>query len=104
MARHRFFSAEDIDGGGLGDGTTRAKLLQALVQNTLEQTVLAVIAYGAWLYLAAPGAGAVVSLCVASFSLGRLLFSRDQEGNIAAAGQVGRNSAHIVSMMPDSTR
>lgn len=71
LARHRFFSDEDID-GVLGAGTVHARILQSLVQNTLEQTVLAVVAYGAWLLTGAPIATAWIA--VACFSVGRLLF------------------------------
>jgi hypothetical protein len=74
LAGHRFFSPADIDGGGLGEGTARAKLLQSLIQNTLEQLVLALPAWGAWLWLAPPAAGGRVLLCAAAFALGRLLF------------------------------
>src|SRR5438128_2262774 len=45
LAKHRFTTPQDIDGGGLTEGTERAKLLQALLQNTLEQTVLAIPVY-----------------------------------------------------------
>ena len=45
LAQHRFLSADDIDGSGLSEGTPRAKLLQALLQNTLEQLTLAVCVY-----------------------------------------------------------
>ncbi len=48
LARHRFFSPEDIDGGGLSRGTETASVLQATLQNTLEQTVLAVLMHLAW--------------------------------------------------------
>jgi hypothetical protein len=74
LARHRFFSDDDID-GALGRGTTRAAVLQSLVQNTLEQTLLAVVAYGAWLF-AAPSAAPVGTawIAVGCFSAGRLLF------------------------------
>jgi hypothetical protein len=48
LARHRFFSADDIDGAALTEATPKARVLQALIQNTLEQTVLAAAAYGAW--------------------------------------------------------
>src|SRR3954464_2125424 len=41
LARHRFFTPEDIDGGGLTKGTPQAQVLQSTLQNTLEQTVLA---------------------------------------------------------------
>src|SRR5262245_7623252 len=43
VANHRFFTPEDIDGSGLTKGTPWARLLQARLQNTLEQTVLAVL-------------------------------------------------------------
>ena len=36
LARHRFFTPEDIDGGGLSAGTAQARVLQSLLQNTLE--------------------------------------------------------------------
>jgi MAPEG family len=71
LARHRFFSDDDID-GSLGAGTARAAILQSLVQNTLEQTLLAVVAYGAWLLSAAPVGAAWAA--VGCFSAGRLLF------------------------------
>ena len=31
LARHRFFTPDDIDGAGLTEGTVKAKLLQALL-------------------------------------------------------------------------
>lgn len=74
LARHRFFTAADIDGGGLGEATSTARLLQALIQNTLEQAMLAIPAYGAWLWLAPAPRGGLVILCAALFALGRLLF------------------------------
>jgi hypothetical protein len=45
LAKHRFFTPEDIDGGGLTMGSDRAKLLQSILQNTLEQSVLAAFVY-----------------------------------------------------------
>ena len=74
LAGHRFFTPEDIDGGGLSDGTPKAKLLQSLIQNTLEQVVLAVIAYGAWLRLMPGERAGLVIVCAIMFSIGRLLF------------------------------
>jgi uncharacterized MAPEG superfamily protein len=74
LARHRFFSAPDIDAAGLTEASSGAKRLQALTQNTLEQTALAVVAYALWL-IAAPTPGPLtVVLCAAIFSCGRLLF------------------------------
>jgi hypothetical protein len=48
LAHHRFVTPEDIDGGGMTGGTPRARLLQAELQNTVEQTVLAVPIYLGW--------------------------------------------------------
>lgn len=74
LARHRFFSDDDID-GALGPGTVRADILQSLVQNTLEQTVLAAVAYGVWLLVPRPDAPiATAWIAVGCFSVGRLLF------------------------------
>jgi hypothetical protein len=74
LARHRFVSPGDIGGGGLAEGSSTARLLQSLIQNTLEQVVLAIPAWGAWLWLAPPGRRGLVILCAGLFSLGRLLF------------------------------
>ena len=48
LAQHRFFTPEDIDGSALTSGTDKAKLLQSLLQNTLEQFCIALGAYSAW--------------------------------------------------------
>ncbi|MEA3017607.1 MAG: hypothetical protein QOI38_2329 [Sphingomonadales bacterium] len=74
LAGHRFFTPEDIDGGGMSGNTPRAALLQALIQNTLEQTVLAIIAWGAWLWLGPTERGGLVIVFVLAFAAGRLLF------------------------------
>jgi hypothetical protein len=74
MARHRFFSPQDIDGSALSGGTGTAVLLQSLLQNTLEQAVLALFTYASWCLLvpsvllpAAPAAGVL-------FFIGRVMF------------------------------
>ena len=74
LARERFFSADDIDAAVGPGGSNRARVLQALIQNTLEQTVLAALAYGAWIWLASPAAAGVVVRCAGLFVAGRLLF------------------------------
>jgi hypothetical protein len=74
LAKHRFFTPSDIDGSGLTPGSERAKLLQALLQNTLEQTTLAVLAYLAWT-LRMPGTWlSVVPMASVAFCVGRVLF------------------------------
>jgi hypothetical protein len=74
LAKHRFFSFEDIDGSALGAGTEQAKLLQALLQNTLEQTSLAVPVYLAALFSAPVPIRAAVPACACAFLVGRMLF------------------------------
>lgn len=84
LASHRFRSPQDIDGSGLVPGTDRAHLLQALLQNTLEQSALTLGVYAAWA-LVAPARG-VVLLPVAAvlFVLGRALFFLGYAGGAAA--------------------
>ena len=48
LARHRFLTPADIDGSGLTSATDRARVFQAVIQNTLEQTVIAVLAHLLW--------------------------------------------------------
>jgi hypothetical protein len=84
LAKHRFFTPADIDGGGLTQGTDTANILQATLQNTLEQTVVAVLAHLAWAVLLpvswifAIPAAAVLFLC------GRVLFVRGYRGGAPA--------------------
>ncbi|SET22762.1 MAPEG family protein [Thalassotalea agarivorans] len=74
LARHRFFTPQDIDGSGLTEGTEQAKLLQALIQNTLEQTILAVMAYFIWSVAMPSHWLSVVPIAALAFGLGRILF------------------------------
>jgi hypothetical protein len=80
LAQHRFFTPEDIDGSGLTEGTERAKRLQSILQNSLEQTVLAALVHTAWAvalpahWLSAIPAAVVLFLC------GRVLFARGYGG------------------------
>jgi hypothetical protein len=84
LAAHRFLSPQDIAGAGLTTATPRARVLAALVQNTLEQTVLAVVTYGVWLALAGPARGLLVVACAVLFGAGRLLFFLGYEHGAAA--------------------
>ncbi|MEZ5669823.1 MAG: MAPEG family protein [Alphaproteobacteria bacterium] len=74
LARHRFFTPADIDGSGLGAGSQRAHVLQAILQNTLEQLVLAVLAHLAWAVVAPVAWMAVVPAAAILFVAGRVLF------------------------------
>lgn len=74
LALHRFFTPADIDGGGRAVNSERANYLQALVQNTLEQCIMAMIASGAWLYLGPIDRCGLAIIFTAFFAIGRLLF------------------------------
>jgi uncharacterized membrane protein YecN with MAPEG domain len=84
LARHRFFTPEDIDGGGLTPGTARAHVLQSIVQNTLEQAVLASLAYLIWAVTMPHAWLASIPVAAVLFLLGRLLFFRGYERGAAA--------------------
>ena len=76
LARHRFFTASDIDGSGLTGGSDRARVLQATLQNTLEQTVLAVLVHLVWAGVMPLDWIGVIPAAVLLFLAGRLLFVR----------------------------
>ena len=76
IARHRFFTPQDIDGGGLSDGTPRVRLLQAMLQNTLEQAVLAIGVHLAWASVMPAGWQAAIPAAAVLFAIGRILFWR----------------------------
>ncbi len=75
LARHRFFTSEDIAGGGASRGTPRAQQLQAILQNTVEQVVLAVIVHSIWAVTMPAHWQAAVPVAVTLFVVGRVLFS-----------------------------
>ncbi|TRX75574.1 MAPEG family protein [Pseudomonas mangiferae] len=83
VARHRFFTPEDIEGSGLAAGTDRVRRYQALLQNTLEQAVLAVGTHGVWAASMPAHWQGAVPVAVLLFLLGRVLFWR---GYAAGAG------------------
>ncbi len=74
LAAHRFRTPQDLDGSGLTAGTDRARLLQALLQNTLEQLALALPVYAAWAVLAPASVVDVVLVAALMFVSGRVLF------------------------------
>ncbi len=77
VARHRFFHAEDIDGSGLTAGSEQAKILQSLLQNTLEQFLIALVVYLAWAFVMPSHWLSVVPLAATLFVIGRMLFFRN---------------------------
>ena len=76
VANHRFFTPEDIDGGGLSAGTARVRLLQAMLQNTLEQTVLATVVHLIWASVMPTSWQAAIPAAALLFAVGRVLFWR----------------------------
>jgi hypothetical protein len=75
LARHRFFTPEDIDGSARGEDTPRARALQGALQNTLEQVALAVPTHLAWAALMPRAWQAAIPAAVVLFVVGRALFS-----------------------------
>jgi hypothetical protein len=74
MARQRFFSPEDIDGGVTSTDTPRAQLLQTLLQNTLEQSLIALLVYLGWALTMPATWLSVVPVAALAFAMGRILF------------------------------
>ena len=74
LAKHRFFTPEDIHGSALTDGTDKAKLLQSLLQNTLEQSCLALPIYIATSIIAPAALLPVVPAAAVMFLVGRSFF------------------------------
>jgi hypothetical protein len=75
LAGHRFRTPEDIDGSGLTAGSETAHISQAVIQNTLEQAVLAALIYGAYAALLSRGWQAALPAAAVLFVIGRVLFA-----------------------------
>lgn len=95
VANHRFSSPEDIDGSGLTDGTPQARVLRAILQNTLEQAVLAVAAYAIWAAVMPYAWLRVVPVAAVLFVAGRVLFARGY-----ARGAPGRATGFGLTAYP----
>jgi hypothetical protein len=74
VARRRFFSPSDIDGGGLAPASNRISVDIAIVQNTLEQSVLASVLYPSLACLAADDGFLLLPQLLTLFCIGRLAF------------------------------
>ena len=74
LARRRFFNAEDINGSGLTTGTVQSKIHQSVLQNTLEQVVLAVFVHVACAVLLPIEWMAILPVAATLFALGQFLF------------------------------
>lgn len=95
LAAHRFRTPQDIDGSGLTAGTARARRLQALLQNTLEQSALALPIYAAWAALAPERWMAALPAAATLFLLGRALFFRGY-----GRGATGRSLGFALTFYP----
>jgi hypothetical protein len=76
LAKHRFWTPQDIHGSALTEGTERARLLQALLQNTLEQAVLAIPVYLAAALVFPARLLPLVAAAAVLFVIGRIQFFR----------------------------
>lgn len=74
LAKHRFFTPNDIDGSGLTQASAQAQILQSIIQNTMEQSIIAALTYLAWSVLMPGNLLSVVPLASIAFGIGRLLF------------------------------
>jgi uncharacterized membrane protein YecN with MAPEG domain len=95
LARHRFFTPDDIDGGGLTKGTPHAQVLQSTLQNTLEQTVLAISVHAVWAVAMPQTWQAAVPAAAILFLVGRVLFWRGY-----ARGAPGRALGFALTFYP----
>ncbi len=88
LARHRFFTPADIDGardhGGMVAGTPRAKVLESILQNTLEQAVLAVLVHLIWAATMPAAWLPAIAAAATLFLVGRILFWRGYDRGAAA--------------------
>jgi hypothetical protein len=76
LAKHRFSTPADIQGSALTEGTERARLLQSLLQNSLEQAVLAIPVYLAAALIFPTQLLPMIAAAAALFLIGRVLFFR----------------------------
>ena len=97
LARHRFFTPEDIDGSGLTVGSGKAHVLQSLLQNTLEQAVISGLVYVVWAVLMPGETLSVIVLAAGLFFLGRVLFFAGYE-----KGAPGRALGFTLSFYPSA--
>lgn len=84
LAKFRFFSPDDIDGSALTKGSEGALLLQSLLQNTLEQLVIAISVYAAWSFFMPVSWLSVLPLCSVLFVFGRILFFKNYKDGAAS--------------------
>ena len=94
VARLRFFSSEDIDAAAGSSTTLPIRRAGAILQNTLEQAVLALGTYVLLARVRPDGAALLIALATL-FALGRLLF-----GLSYARGAAGRALGFVLTFYP----
>lgn len=75
VANTRFFSRDDIDAAAGGPPSETVRGLQAVLQNTVEQAVLAVGTYGALSFFLPREMALLPMVLAAAFVVGRLAFA-----------------------------
>lgn len=95
IGNHRFLTPADIGGAGQAQSTPQVRVLQALLQNTQEQVVLAVLAHGAFVALAPPDWLGLIPTYTVLFVAGRVLFAAGYAG-----GAAGRALGFALTFMP----
>lgn len=95
VANHRFSTPEDIDGSGLTVGTAQIQVLRAVLQNTLEQGVLAMAVYLIWAAAMPYAWLRVIAVAAVLFVAGRVLFARGY-----ALGASGRAAGFGLTAYP----
>ncbi len=83
VANRRFFSPDDIQGGGLSAPSDQIRVPLSILQNTLEQCVLAVGAHLALAVLLHDREMALIPLFVVLFGVGRAAFWIGYKGGAA---------------------
>jgi hypothetical protein len=95
IANFRFFSPPDIDGAGLTAPSGKLKPKLAILQNTLEQVVLACVAYGGVAVFAPRTWLALLLVLPVLFSIGRIAFALGYR-----AGAAGRAFGFALTFYP----
>lgn len=75
IANRRFFSPKDIDDAGLTEPTPAVRIARAILENTAEQTLLAVPVYAGLALTGPPSALGLPLVLSGAFVIGRLLFT-----------------------------
>ena len=76
VGNFRLSSPQDIDGSGLTNASPQIQVLRAVLQNTLEQTVLAVGTYLIWAAAMPYGWLRAIPVAAVLFIAGRVFFAR----------------------------